>query len=94
MGTLWGLYSGTGILLGGLALPLIVGRVPPNYWYGFRTPRTLASASLWYAATATLAGACLQLVLQLLPAPKLVYGCRDLMWTLTAGCAQLWHSAR
>ena len=50
MGTLWGLYSGTGILLGGLALPLIVGRVPPNYWYGFRTPRTLASASLWYAA--------------------------------------------
>ena len=50
MGTLWGLYSGAGILLGGLALPHILGRVPPNYWYGFRTPRTLNSASLWYAA--------------------------------------------
>ena len=50
MGTMWRWYSGTGIFLAGLALPLILGRVPPNYWYGFRTSRTMNSTALWYAA--------------------------------------------
>ena len=50
MRTLWRWYGGTGVLLAGLALPLILGRVPPNYWYGFRTSKTLRSAKLWRAA--------------------------------------------
>lgn len=50
MGTVWGWYSAAGVLLAGLALPLILGRVPPNHWYGFRTSRTLSIAFLWYAA--------------------------------------------
>ena len=50
MGTMWGWYSGAGIFLAGLALPLILGRVPPNFWYGFRTSRIMNSKTLWYAA--------------------------------------------
>jgi uncharacterized membrane protein len=33
-----------------VALPLILGLVPRNYFYGFRTPTTLASDEAWYAA--------------------------------------------
>lgn len=43
-------YVCIGLLYVGLALPLIRRRVPPNRYYGFRTPRTLASRSTWYAA--------------------------------------------
>jgi uncharacterized membrane protein len=32
------------------SIPLIMGIVPPNRVYGFRTPRTLADESLWYRA--------------------------------------------
>ena len=42
----------TGLLLIGLSIPLIQRRVPPNHWYGFRVPRTLRSASVWYDANA------------------------------------------
>jgi len=38
--------------LGLAALPLIAGRVPPNRWYGFRVPRTLADPQVWYPANA------------------------------------------
>jgi uncharacterized membrane protein len=31
-----------------LGLPLVVGRIPPNKLYGFRTPATIADVSLWY----------------------------------------------
>lgn len=31
-----------------LAIPLIVGIVPRNYLYGFRSRRTLQSDALWY----------------------------------------------
>ena len=58
MRTLWGWYGGTGVLLAGLALPLILGRVPPNYWYGFRTSKTLSIAKLWRASN-QYAGWCL-----------------------------------
>ena len=33
-----------------LAIPLIAGRVPPNFWYGVRTPKTMSSRKVWYAA--------------------------------------------
>jgi hypothetical protein len=35
-------------LLVGLSIPLLLDKVPPNPWYGFRVPSTLANANLWY----------------------------------------------
>lgn len=35
-----------------ISLPLILRRIPPNGFYGFRTPRTLANPHLWYGANA------------------------------------------
>ncbi len=32
-----------------LSIPLILNRVPPNQWWGYRTPRTLADETVWYA---------------------------------------------
>ena len=29
-------------------IPLKQGRIPPNYFYGFRTPRTLKDEKIWY----------------------------------------------
>lgn len=43
---------GVGILFMAIAIPLIQARVPRNVWYGFRTPKTLSSDSIWYAANA------------------------------------------
>jgi uncharacterized membrane protein len=40
------------MLVGGLFValgyPLKLGRVPPNRFYGFRTPRTLTNERIWY----------------------------------------------
>lgn len=33
-----------------LSVPLILGLVPPNGLYGFRTGKTLSSPEIWYAA--------------------------------------------
>ncbi len=33
-----------------LSLPLLLGLVPPNRFYGVRTTRTLAEKGLWYRA--------------------------------------------
>lgn len=33
-----------------LAVPTILGKVPPNSVYGFRTPKTLSSPEIWYPA--------------------------------------------
>lgn len=41
-------YLGTAILLGGLGVPLVMEMIPPNNWYGFRTPSTLANEEIWY----------------------------------------------
>lgn len=35
-----------------IGLPLILRRIPPNGFYGFRTPRTRADPALWYGANA------------------------------------------
>ena len=40
------------LLLALVALPLIMQRVGPNRFYGFRTRRTIADAALWYRANA------------------------------------------
>ena len=39
-----------GTILIGLSIPLVQGRVSPNSIYGFRTSKTLADPSTWYAA--------------------------------------------
>ena len=43
------LYIASGLLLSCLAVPLILGRVPPNHIYGFRVRATLRDRKLWYA---------------------------------------------
>jgi len=42
---MWGLCIG-------LALPLMLRRVKPNCWYGFRTRKTLGDERIWYEANA------------------------------------------
>ncbi len=33
-----------------VSLPMMLGKVPPNGLYGFRTPKTLSSREIWYPA--------------------------------------------
>ncbi len=33
-----------------VSVPMILGKVPPNGIYGFRTPKTLSSPDVWYPA--------------------------------------------
>lgn len=33
-----------------VAIPLVMQKVPPNWWYGFRTRKTLSDPNLWYRA--------------------------------------------
>ncbi|HLW71139.1 MAG TPA: SdpI family protein [Candidatus Binataceae bacterium] len=33
-----------------IAYPLWAGKIPPNSWYGYRTPRSMADEESWYAA--------------------------------------------
>lgn len=46
------LFSGSGILLIVLSIPLIRRRVRPNAIYGLRVPATLADEVVWYEANA------------------------------------------
>jgi hypothetical protein len=61
-----------GLLLILLALPLLIGSVPPNALYGFRVAATLNNPTLWYAVNTyaarrlILTGACLVLAAILL----------------------------
>jgi hypothetical protein len=41
---LW-LFAGIGLIAAGY--PLMIRRVPPNYWYGFRVPKTLRDPYVW-----------------------------------------------
>ena len=38
------------LLLAVVSIPMILGKVPPNSIYGFRTKRTLSSPDIWYPA--------------------------------------------
>ena len=38
------------LVIAAVSIPLMVGVVPPNRLYGFRTPRTLSDRVLWYRA--------------------------------------------
>jgi hypothetical protein len=38
----------TGLMLIGLAIPMILKKVPPNQWYGWRTPKAFRDEDTWY----------------------------------------------
>jgi uncharacterized membrane protein len=42
----------TALLLIALCVPLILGKIGPNPWYGFRVRRTLENPTIWYKANA------------------------------------------
>jgi uncharacterized membrane protein len=39
----------TGLVFIVVGIPLLLGRVPPNMWYGCRTNKTLSDKRIWYA---------------------------------------------
>ena len=44
------LWLFTGLLFIGISLPLILEKVPPNGWYGFRVAKTFSNERIWYGA--------------------------------------------
>jgi uncharacterized membrane protein len=44
------IMAAAGLAVSLSAIPLIIGRVPRNRWYGFRLPSTLADDRVWYQA--------------------------------------------
>lgn len=44
------IYFAVGLLVAALALPMMYDKIPPNGFYGFRTPRTLSDPNVWYPA--------------------------------------------
>ena len=38
----------SGLVLAGVCVPLILGRIPPNGWYGFRVRKTIEYPEIWY----------------------------------------------
>jgi uncharacterized membrane protein YedE/YeeE len=43
-------FTAVGLLIASVAVRLVMGRVPPNRLYGFRTAKTLSEERIWYAA--------------------------------------------
>ena len=50
MGLVFLMYGIGGVLLIAISLPMMYDKVPPNGFYGFRTPRTLSDPNVWYPA--------------------------------------------
>src|SRR5438309_9372042 len=46
------LFVCSGFILVGISIPLIMGKIGPNPWYGFRVRRTLSDPVVWYAVNA------------------------------------------
>jgi uncharacterized membrane protein len=38
----------SGLLLAGLSIPMILGKIPPNGLYGFRVKKTMENPHIWY----------------------------------------------
>ena len=47
---LLGLFLAAGAVISLISVPLILGKVGPNPWYGFRVRRTLEDPAVWYPA--------------------------------------------
>jgi hypothetical protein len=45
-------FGVVGVLLIALGIPLALGKVGPNPWYGFRLPATLKDRDIWYTVNA------------------------------------------
>lgn len=43
-------FLGIGLLWIGLGIPLLYEKIGPNWWYGFRTAKTLSNKEIWYKA--------------------------------------------
>ncbi len=43
------IFTAVGVLFIALGVPLLRGRVRPNFWYGCRTEKTLSDERVWYA---------------------------------------------
>jgi uncharacterized membrane protein len=48
MNRLYALYLPLLMIL--VSVPMVMRRVPPNAFYGFRTPKTLSNPQIWYEA--------------------------------------------
>jgi SdpI/YfhL protein family len=46
------LFVFTGLLLAGISIPLILGKIPPNGLYGFRVKKTMENPEIWYPVNA------------------------------------------
>src|SRR5262245_35998927 len=46
-------FTAVGLLIAGIAVPLVMGIIPPNHLYGFRSAKTLSDERTWYAANRT-----------------------------------------
>ena len=44
----WFTFFFVGLVFVGLAIPLILKKIPPNQWYGFRTPKAFRDEETWY----------------------------------------------
>lgn len=44
------LFTGTGILLALISLPMIAHKIKPNPFYGYRVRKTLENPGIWYDA--------------------------------------------
>jgi len=44
--------SGSGLLMAVLSIPMIMQKVSPNRWYGFRTKKALSDETIWYEMNA------------------------------------------
>ena len=48
MQILMGMFVASGVVLGLVSIPLILGRIPPNGLYGFRVRKTIENPEIWY----------------------------------------------
>ncbi len=44
------ILMGLGLLTIGISIPLLYGKVGPNWFYGFKTRKTLSNREIWYKA--------------------------------------------
>ena len=90
------IFTGVGLLLIALAVPLMRRSVPPNGWYGLRVAATFADEWVWYEANAhsgrdlMILGA-LQMVVAVLPAvlgvPEISYAITNIAFLLAGTVA-------
>ncbi len=52
MFTILMMYTIGSLVLSALSIPLILRKIKPNHFYGFRVPATLSNPALWYDVNA------------------------------------------